>query len=218
MNGASLAIAMSDIPWNGPIAGVFVGLVDGEIVSEPHEGAARAQRPLPDAGRQRGKDRHDRGRCQRGRRGDHDDVPSVPVTRRSRRCSHSSTASSPRSASRKRASLLWSSTTPCWLTSTPIHLEDVKAAMNTDDKNVRDAAMLPIMDAIAAEHPELTAADLDLISYKLQKIGRPHAGCWRTASASMAAASTRSARWPPRSVCCPVCTAPACSPAARPRC
>ena len=49
------------------------------------------------------------------------------------------------------------------------HLADVKAAMNTDDKNVRDAAMLPIMDAIAAEHPELTAADLDLISYKLQK-------------------------------------------------
>ena len=44
------------------------------------------------------------------------------------------------------------------------HLEDVKAAMNTDDKNVRDAAMLPIMDAIAEEHPELNAADLDLIS------------------------------------------------------
>ena len=41
--------------------------------------------------------------------------------------------------------------------------------MNTDDKNVRDAAMLPIMDAIAAEHPELTAADLDPTSYKLQK-------------------------------------------------
>lgn len=35
MNGASLAIAMSDIPWNGPIAGVFVGLVDGEIVLNP---------------------------------------------------------------------------------------------------------------------------------------------------------------------------------------
>ena len=57
----------------------------------------------------------------------------------------------------------------CWLTSTRKHLDEVKAAMNTDDKNVRDAAMLPIMDAIAAEHPELTAADLDLISYKLQK-------------------------------------------------
>ena len=35
MNGASLVIAMSDIPWNGPIAGVFVGLVDGQIVLNP---------------------------------------------------------------------------------------------------------------------------------------------------------------------------------------
>ncbi len=26
---------MSDIPWNGPIAGVSVGLVDGEIVLNP---------------------------------------------------------------------------------------------------------------------------------------------------------------------------------------
>ena len=35
MNGASLAIAMSDIPWNGPIGGVAVGYVDGEIVLNP---------------------------------------------------------------------------------------------------------------------------------------------------------------------------------------
>lgn len=35
MNGASLAIAMSDIPWNGPIGGVAAGYVDGEIVLNP---------------------------------------------------------------------------------------------------------------------------------------------------------------------------------------
>ena len=35
MNGASLAIAMSDIPWNGPIGGIAVGYVDGEIVLNP---------------------------------------------------------------------------------------------------------------------------------------------------------------------------------------
>ena len=29
MIGASIALSISDIPWNGPIAGVFVGLVDG---------------------------------------------------------------------------------------------------------------------------------------------------------------------------------------------
>ena len=49
------------------------------------------------------------------------------------------------------------------------YLDDFKAAMDTDDKNVRDAALLPIMDKIAEEYPDLTAADLDLVSYKMQK-------------------------------------------------
>ncbi|MBR5308850.1 MAG: polyribonucleotide nucleotidyltransferase, partial [Clostridia bacterium] len=35
MIGASIALSISDIPWNGPIAGAFVGLVDGEIVINP---------------------------------------------------------------------------------------------------------------------------------------------------------------------------------------
>jgi len=37
MLGASIALTISDIPWNGPIAGVFVGLVDGRIVINPTE-------------------------------------------------------------------------------------------------------------------------------------------------------------------------------------
>ena len=37
MIGASVALSISDIPWNGPIAGVFVGMVDGEIVINPNE-------------------------------------------------------------------------------------------------------------------------------------------------------------------------------------
>ena len=35
MIGASIALSISDIPWNGPISGVFVGLVDGEIIINP---------------------------------------------------------------------------------------------------------------------------------------------------------------------------------------
>ena len=35
MIGASIALSMSDIPWNGPIGGVFMGLVDGKIVVNP---------------------------------------------------------------------------------------------------------------------------------------------------------------------------------------
>ena len=130
MNGASLAIAMSDIPWNGPIAGVFVGLVDGEIVLYP----TKEQR-------------------------EHSDLSLLAFIN-----SIVAEIGKPKK-----------SFTPVELDHALLadvyanHLEDVKAAMNTDDKNVRDAAMLPIMDAIAAEHPELTAADFDLISYKLQK-------------------------------------------------
>lgn len=35
MIGASIAISISDIPFDGPIGGVFVGMVDGEIVINP---------------------------------------------------------------------------------------------------------------------------------------------------------------------------------------
>ncbi len=35
MIGASVALSISDIPWNGPIAGVAMGLVDGELVPCP---------------------------------------------------------------------------------------------------------------------------------------------------------------------------------------
>ena len=44
MIGASVALSISDIPWNGPIAGVFMGLVDGELVVNPTE----AQRKVSD--------------------------------------------------------------------------------------------------------------------------------------------------------------------------
>lgn len=35
MIATSIALSISDIPWNGPIAGISVGLVDGEIVLNP---------------------------------------------------------------------------------------------------------------------------------------------------------------------------------------
>lgn len=35
MLGTSIALSISEIPWNGPIAGVVMGLVDGKIVMNP---------------------------------------------------------------------------------------------------------------------------------------------------------------------------------------
>ena len=37
MIGASIALSISDIPWNGPIGGLFMGLVDGKIIVNPTE-------------------------------------------------------------------------------------------------------------------------------------------------------------------------------------
>ncbi|MBQ7333095.1 MAG: polyribonucleotide nucleotidyltransferase [Clostridia bacterium] len=35
MIGASVALSISDIPWNGPIGGVFMGMVDGKLIVNP---------------------------------------------------------------------------------------------------------------------------------------------------------------------------------------
>ena len=168
MNGASLAIAMSDIPWNGPIAGVFVGLVDGEIVLNP----TKEQREHSDLSLtlaaseekivmiEAGANEVDEETMMKAIRAGHEEIRKMLAFINS----IVAEIGKPKK-----------SFTPVELDHALLadvyanHLADVKGAMNTDDKNVRDAAMLPIMDAIAAEHPELTAADLDLISYKLQK-------------------------------------------------
>ncbi|MFA5263855.1 MAG: polyribonucleotide nucleotidyltransferase, partial [Opitutaceae bacterium] len=36
VNGASAALAISDIPWSGPIAGIRIGQIDGQFVANPN--------------------------------------------------------------------------------------------------------------------------------------------------------------------------------------
>ena len=168
MNGASLAIAMSDIPWNGPIAGVFVGLVDGEIVLNP----TKEQRERSDLSLTLAASEEKIVMIEAGANEVDEDTMMAAI-----KAGHAEI--------KKMLAFINSIVAEIGKpkkTFTPVeldhalladvyakHLDEVKAAMDTDDKNVRDAALLPIMDAIAAEHPELTAADIDLISYKLQK-------------------------------------------------
>jgi polyribonucleotide nucleotidyltransferase len=44
MTGSAVAIAISDIPWNGPVCGVQIGLVDGVIVINPDEKQRQASK------------------------------------------------------------------------------------------------------------------------------------------------------------------------------
>ena len=168
MNGASLAIAMSDIPWNGPIGGVAVGYVDGEIVLNP----TKEQRERSDLALTLAASMEKIVMIEAGANEVTEEVMMDAIKAGHEEIKKLLTFMNGIVAEIGKPK---KSFTPVELDHALLadvyakHLEDVKAAMNTDDKNVRDAAMLPIMDAIAAEHPDLTAADLDLISYKLQK-------------------------------------------------
>ena len=46
MVGTSFALAISDIPWNGPTAGVYVGYVDGRVVVCPDDAQRKASECL----------------------------------------------------------------------------------------------------------------------------------------------------------------------------
>ena len=168
MIGASLVTAVSDIPWNGPIGGVQVGLVDGEIVLNP----TQEQRKVSDLALtvaatmdkivmiEAGANEVDEETMMKAIRAGHEEIRKMLAFINSivAEIGKPKKTFTPVELDHALLADVYAN-----------HLEDVKAAMNTDDKNVRDAAMLPIMDAIVAAHPELTAADLDLISYKLQK-------------------------------------------------
>ena len=168
MIGASLVTAVSDIPWNGPIGGVQVGLVDGEIVLNP----TQEQRKVSDLALtvaatmdkivmiEAGANEVDEDTMLNAIKAAHVEIKKI-IEFINRIV-----------AERGKPKIDFQ---VVGLDMDVFHaiqnkyLDDFKAAMDTDDKNVRDAALLPIMDKIAEEYPDLTAADLDLVSYKMQK-------------------------------------------------
>ena len=168
MIGASLVTAVSDIPWNGPLGGVEVGLVDGEIVLNP----TQEQRKVNDLALtvaatmdkivmiEAGANEVDEDTMLNAIKAAHVEIKKI-IEFINRIV-----------AERGKPKIDFQ---VVGLDMDVFHaiqnkyLDDFKAAMDTDDKNVRDAALLPIMDRIAEEYPDLTAADLDLVSYKMQK-------------------------------------------------
>ena len=171
MLGTSIAISISDIPWAGPIAGVNVGLVDGEIVINPT--AAQKENNhlnltvagtmekivMIEAGADEVSDELMLEAIKTGHReikrmvefinGIKAEVGKPKFEFESMEVDHDLFDKIEEMAS-----------------------EDVKAALDTDDKNVREARLQPIKDAIHArfdeEYPEQLAM-IDECIYKLQK-------------------------------------------------
>ena len=172
MIGASIALSISDIPWNGPIAGVHVGLVDGEIVINPtleqrHASdleltvASSAKKVVMiEAGAKEVDDdtMYDAiMKAHEVNRGVVDFINGIVAEIGKDKFTYES--------GEVDHDLYEKVKEFC--------IEDVRVALDTDDKNVRDDAMVVVTDKVtehfAEEYPDVTAAQWGEILYKLQK-------------------------------------------------
>ncbi len=171
MIGASIALSISDIPWNGPIAGVFMGLVDGEIVVNPtSEQRAKSDLELTVAGSAKkvvmieaGANEVDDDTMFQAIMKAHEEIKVL--------CSFIDSIV----AEVGKPKFDYPS---CELDHDMFDKifafceKDVMVALDTDDKTVRDARMQPITDAIlekfSEEYPELPDIIGELV-YKIQK-------------------------------------------------
>ena len=155
MIGASLVTAVSEIPWNGPIGGVQVGLVDGEIVLNP----TQEQRKVSDLALTVAATMDKIVMIEAGANEVDEDTMLNAIKAAHVEIKKTIEFINRIVAERGKKKIDFQ---VVGLDMDVFHaiqnkyLDDFKAAMDTDDKNVRDAALLPIMDKIAEEYaPEI---------------------------------------------------------------
>ena len=171
MIGVSAAIAISDIPWAGPVSGVNVGLVDGKIVINPNlEERAKTDLVLTvastadlvamiEAGANEIDDDTMFDAIMAGHAENQKIVKFIQgIVDEIGKPKFAYTSSDPD------PEIMAEIEAFC--------IEDVKKALDTDDKLVRDEALLPIYEAVHAKFDERfegNEAKLDEIMYLVQK-------------------------------------------------
>ena len=171
MIGVSAAIAISDIPWAGPVSGVNVGLVDGKIVINPNlEERAKTELVLTvastadlvamiEAGANEIDDDTMFDAIMAGHAENQKIVKFIQgIVDEVGKPKFAYTSSDPD------PEIMAEIEEFC--------IEDVKKALDTDDKLVRDEALLPIYEAVHAKFDERfegNEAKLDEIMYLVQK-------------------------------------------------
>jgi len=171
MIGASIALSISDIPWNGPIGGVFMGLVDGEIIVNPTE----AQRKVSDLELTVAASMEKVVMIEAGAREVDDDTMFEAIMKAHAEIKELLGFINTIIADIGKPKFTYPSGELDHDMFDKVFAfceADVMAALDTDDKNVRDARMVPIKDAILAkfeeEYPEIGSQMEELI-YKIQK-------------------------------------------------
>ena len=171
MIGVSAAIAISDIPWAGPVSGVNVGLVDGKIVINPNlEERAKTDLVLTVASTA------DLGAMIEAGANEIDDDTMFDAIM----AGHAENQKIVKFIQGivdeiGKPKFAYTSSDPDPEIMAEIEafcIEDVKKALDTDDKLVRDEALLPIYEAVHAKFDERfegNEAKLDEIMYLVQK-------------------------------------------------
>ena len=171
MIGVSAAIAISDVPWDGPISGVNVGLVDGEIVLNP----TLAQRAKTDLNLTVAGSAEIVAMIEAGGNEISDDLMFDCIM-----AGHEENKKIVKFIQGivdevGKPKFAYESSDPDPVIFKEIEdfcIEDVKKALDTDDKLVRDEALLPIYAAVHEKFDEKfegNEAKLDEIMYLVQK-------------------------------------------------
>lgn len=171
MIGVSAAIAISDIPWDGPISGVKVGLVDDEIVINPtleQRKVSRMDVTVASTGDLV-------AMIEAGANEIPDDLMFEAIMK-AHEVNKEVVAFINKIVSEiGKEKMPFESSDPDPVIFDEIEkfcIEDVKKALDTDDKLVRDAALLPIYAAVHEKYDpqfENNEAKLDEIMYLIQK-------------------------------------------------
>ena len=171
MIGASVALSISDIPWNGPIGGVFMGLVNGEIIVNPTE----AQRKVSDLELTVAASMEKVVMIEAGAREVDDDTMFEAIMKAHEVIKDLLGFINGIVAEIGKPKFEYPSGDLDHDMFDKVFAfceADVMAALDTDDKNVRDARMVPVKDAIIAEfeaeYPEISTI-MDELIYKIQK-------------------------------------------------
>ena len=171
MIGASIALSISDIPWNGPIGGVFMGLVDGEYVINPDaDQRAHSDLQLTVAATSKKVVMIEAGANQVS---DAQMFEAIMIAHEEIKRLIKFIDSIVAEIGKPKFTYESGELDHDMFDKIFAFCEkDVMNALDTDDKNVRDERMLPIQDAIMAtfgeEYPDLEVIYPELI-YKIQK-------------------------------------------------
>ncbi|MEG0979027.1 MAG: polyribonucleotide nucleotidyltransferase [Oscillospiraceae bacterium] len=171
MIGVSIAISISDIPWNGPISGVSVGLIDGEFIINP----TAEQRELSQMAVTVASTDSLVAMIEAGANEVSDDemFNAIMFAHEENRKIVAFINDIKAQVGREKVSFPSNDPDPAMYEAIKAFvIEDIRVALDTDDKRVRDERLKPIYEAVHAQfdeqYPE-QEGKIEECLYKIQK-------------------------------------------------